>query len=84
MMKLEQGGSPYLGTSGQSSVSMTTQAKIDNEILSIIKQCQQDARDLLKANRATLEALAEFLLKEETITGSQFMEILKRQHALNE
>ncbi len=77
MMRLEQGGSQYLGGAGQSSCSSQTQQQVDQEVLAIIRGCQTDARTLLENNKGKLERLADYLLEKETITGKQFMEILK-------
>ncbi|MHC1787103.1 MAG: ATP-dependent zinc metalloprotease FtsH [Christensenellales bacterium] len=77
MMRLEQGGSQYLGGGGSSSVSPQTQEKVDGEILNIIQTCQQDARRMLEENKQKLERLANYLLERETITGTQFLEIMK-------
>lgn len=79
MMRLEQSGSQYLGGAGQSSCSSQTQQLVDQEVLAIIQGCQRDARALLENNKGRLERLAEYLLEKETITGRQFMEILKAE-----
>ena len=79
MMRLEHGASQYLGGAGQSSVSPATQQQVDQEVLTIIKTCQQEARDLLEQNRGKLERLADYLLEKETITGAEFMDILNRE-----
>ena len=77
MMRLEQGGSQYLGGAGQSSCSSQTQQLVDQEVLAIIRGCQQDARTLIENNKDKLTRLAEYLLEKETITGKQLMTILK-------
>ena len=77
MMRLEQGGSQYLGGTGMSSCSSQTQQLVDQEVLAIIQSCQKDARTLLEDNKGKLERLADYLLEKETITGKQFMDILK-------
>ena len=81
MMKLEQGGSQYLGYGASSSVSPVTQEKVDQEVLAIIKACQQEARELLEKNKPTLERLAEYLLEKETINGKEFMELMEESKA---
>lgn len=77
MMSLEEGGSRYMGTSGQSNVSPETQTKVDEEVKNIIKSCYDNAKNILEENRDKLDELAAHLLKEETITGKEFMEILE-------
>ncbi|MDZ4910533.1 cell division protein FtsH, partial [Clostridium perfringens] len=51
-------------------------AKIDKEVLSIIKSAHEKARKILEENMDKLHELSDFLLEKETITGEEFMEIL--------
>jgi len=57
-------------------VSADTAAKVDQEILAIIKACHIKATDILEANKQKLHDLTKFLLEKETITGEEFMELL--------
>jgi cell division protease FtsH len=76
MMALESGGNRYLGERGYATYSADTGRRVDEAVLSIIKECQQNARDLLKANEPKLHQLADYLIEKETITGEEFMTIL--------
>lgn len=78
MMALETVGSQYLGGNPQLACGPETAAKIDQEVLTLIKKAHNDARKILSENMDKLHELAEYLLEKETITGDQFMEILKK------
>ncbi len=76
MMGLETLNNPYLGADTSLSCSAETSAKIDGEVLSIIKAAHDKALRILEENKDKLHELAAFLLEKETITGVEFMEIL--------
>ena len=76
MMGLETLNNPYLGADTSLSCSAETSAKIDGEVLSIIKEAHEKALRILEENKEKLHELAAFLLEKETITGVEFMEIL--------
>ncbi len=78
MMALETVNNPYLGSDTSLMCSPETAAKIDEEILSIIKSAHQKAFGILKENIDKLHELARFLLEKETITGEEFMAVLSR------
>ncbi|MGI6738300.1 MAG: ATP-dependent zinc metalloprotease FtsH [Christensenellales bacterium] len=78
MMGLSQGGSRYLDGGEQMNCSQATAEKVDEEVRSIINAAQEKARQLLRDNMDSLHELSAFLMKEETITGKQFMEILNK------
>lgn len=76
MMGLETLNNPYLGVDTSLTCSAETSAKIDGEVLSIIKAAHDKALRILEENKDKLHELAAFLLEKETITGVEFMEIL--------
>ena len=53
-----------------------TAAKVDAEVLQIIKSCHARASEILSENIDKLHQLAAYLLEKETITGDEFMAIL--------
>lgn len=81
MMALETGGNNYLGNQGKSTCSPETARLVDEEIRDIIAGAHCRATEVLQENRETMDRLAEFLLEEETITGDQFMAILRGRSA---
>jgi ATP-dependent metalloprotease FtsH len=52
-------------------------AMVDEEIRSILEQCYQQAKELLKRNRKALDKLAQTLLETEVLEGEQVDEVLK-------
>lgn len=82
MMALETNQSQYLGGDGQLNCGSDTAARIDGEVLDIIKRAHQKAKDILSANRDKMDELADYLLEKETITGEEFMAIVDKQAAL--
>jgi len=57
--------------------SEETAKKIDHEVGKILDQATDRARAVIKANKRHLDALAEALLKEETLDEARVEEILK-------
>ena len=79
MMALETVTNQYLGGDASLTCSADTAAKIDDKVLSIIKDAHRKALQILHDNKDKLHELAEFLLEKETITGEEFMAILERK-----
>lgn len=76
MMALETITNQYLGGDPALTCSSETAAKIDDEVLSIIKNAHERAINILKENMEKLHLLATYLIEKETITGEEFMKIL--------
>ena len=75
----EEDGEVFLGRSAgsqQTSVSGETAKLIDSEVRSIIDQCYATAKQLLTENRDKLDAMAEALMKYETIDAEQIDDIM--------
>jgi len=77
MMALETVTNQYLGGDTSLLVSAETAAKIDEEVLKVIKNCHNKAREILEENKEKLHELAKYLIEKETITGEEFMGILE-------
>ena len=76
MVALETVTNQYLGDDASLACSAETQAKIDQQVVALVKREHQKALDILRENRAKLDELANFLYEKETITGEEFMGIL--------
>ena len=79
MMALETVDNPYLSGDTSLIVSGETAAKIDDEVLKIIKYCHSYAKRILEEQIEKLHDLAECLLEKETLTGEEFMVLLKEK-----
>ncbi len=79
MVALETRTNQYLDGSTSSTASPEKAAQVDNMIEKLIKDAQAKAISILEDNIDKLHEIAKFLLKKETITGEEFMEILNRK-----
>ncbi len=77
MVALESVQSRYLDRNYVMNCSEETATKIDDEVRSIIKTAYDKAYHLLKENESVLDALAQYLIEKENITGKEFMQIYK-------
>lgn len=75
MVALESVQSRYLDGSRAMNCSEETATKIDNEVREMMKRSYEKAYNLLKENESVLDALAQYLIEKETITGKEFMKI---------
>ena len=55
-----------------------TAAQVDQEVKEILNTSYEKALEMLNQNRDVLDKIADFLINRETITGKEFMEILRR------
>ncbi|WP_353618281.1 ATP-dependent zinc metalloprotease FtsH [Pantoea sp. Cy-639] len=79
LMYAEEEGEVFLGRSAASqhaSVSGETAKMIDSEVRSIIDHCYATAKQILTDNRDKLDAMAEALMKYETIDADQIDDIM--------
>lgn len=77
LIGLESVESQYLDGRTVLNCSDITAAQIDQEVMRILKECYQQALDLLSQNREVMDKLADFLIEKETITGKEFMKIYR-------
>ena len=61
-----------------------TATEVDKEVMDMLKVAYEKAKAILKDNRKVMDKLAEFLIEKETITGKEFMEILRKEKGLPE
>ena len=78
MVALETVSNQYLGGDTSLACSAETQAEIDRQVVSLVREQHEKAIRILTEDREKLDELAKFLYEKETITGEEFMEILKR------
>lgn len=78
MVAMETVSNQYLGGDTSLACSAQVQAKIDEQVIALVKSQHEKAIQILTDNRSKLDELANFLYERETITGEEFMEILER------
>ncbi|MCH5271735.1 MAG: ATP-dependent zinc metalloprotease FtsH [Lachnospiraceae bacterium] len=74
--------SKYLEGREVMNCSDKTAAEVDAEVVAILKESYEKAKELLSENRELMDKLAAFLIEKETITGKEFMEIFRREKGL--
>lgn len=79
MVALETVTNQYLGGDASLACSERTSARIDDQVMAVIKTAREKADRILRENQEKLHELAEYLIEKETITGKEFMEILNRE-----
>lgn len=78
MMGLEIVNNAYLGGDTSLTCSGETAADIDREVLRLIQEAHQKARDLISSHLEVMHQAAAYLMERETITGEEFMRILRQ------
>ena len=58
-----------------------TATEIDHEVMGQLKAAYEEAKRLLSENRKALDVIAEVLIRRETITGKEFMELFRQVQA---
>ena len=81
MVALETVSNQYLGGDTSLACSAETQKDIDRMVVDLVKAQHEKARTILEENRKLLDDLAQYLYEKETITGEEFMEIVKKSEA---
>ena len=79
MVALEVQNNAYLGGDMSLTCSQATGEKIDQQVVQIVKAARAKADAILRENEPKLHELAKYLLEKETITGEEFMRILKAE-----
>ena len=78
MVAMETVNNQYLGGDTSLICAPDTAKRIDEQVVSIVKEQHQKALSSLKENEGKLHEIAAYLLEKETITGDEFMEIFNR------
>lgn len=76
MVAFETVDNQYLGGDASLACSAETQARVDRQVVELVKEQHKKASAILLENREKLDELAKFLYEKETITGEEFMDIL--------
>ncbi|MGI6687527.1 MAG: ATP-dependent zinc metalloprotease FtsH [Christensenellales bacterium] len=77
MVALETQNSQYLGQDTSLTCSPAFAEKIDEQVVSLVEEARKKADSILREHEDKLHELAAYLLNKETITGEEFMSILK-------
>ena len=77
MVALETVTNQYLGGDTSLACSPETAKVIDDEVVKLVGKAYDRAMEILKDDEQKLHEIAQYLLEQETISGEEFMEILK-------
>ena len=77
MVALETLNSQYLGQDTSLTCSPAFAEKIDEQVVALVEEARKKADSILREHEDKLHELAAYLLNKETITGEEFMSILK-------
>ena len=83
LIGLESIQNRYLDGRPVSNCGQETASEIDKEVMKLLKDSYEAAKDLLKGHRKALDKIAAFLIEKETITGKEFMEIFHEVEGIN-
>ena len=78
MVAMETVNNQYLGGDTSLICAPDTAKRIDEQVVSIVKEQHRKALSILRENEGRLHEIAAYLLEKETITGDEFMEIFNR------
>jgi cell division protease FtsH len=84
MVALENVTNQYLGGDTSLACSLETATRIDQEVIALVDRAHKKAGDILRENMQKLTQIAWYLIERETITGEEFMSLLKPPEALPE
>ena len=79
MVALETVNNAYLGGDTSLACSAETAARVDEEVIALVKSAYEKAKAILSGHEDKLHELADYLLDKETITGEEFMKILEEK-----
>lgn len=83
LIGLESVQSRYLDGRPVQNCGPETAAEIDKEVMKMLKDAYEEAKRILQENRNALDKIAAFLIEKETITGKEFMEILREVQGID-
>ena len=76
MVALQARGNAYLGGDSSIACSDETLAKVDEQVIRLVREQHQKAYNILKDNIMKLHEIVKYLYEKETISGEEFMAIL--------
>lgn len=84
LMGLATVESEYLGGGARLTCSDRTAADVDTEVMETLKQCYEEAKEMLQGNRELMDKIAAHLIEKETISGKEFMKIYREEKGIPE
>jgi len=81
-----QGGEVFLGRDwmSKSEYSDSIAAQIDEQVRTIVAECYENAKRIIRENRTVCDRLVDLLIEKETIDGEEFRQIVAEYTELPE
>ena len=76
MVALQSRENVYLGGDMSLACSEEYQAKVDAEVIELVKREHEKAKEILSGNMMKLHEIVKYLYEKETISGEEFMDLL--------
>lgn len=84
LMGLATVESQYLDGRAAMNCADATAAEVDEEVRKMMESCYEEAKKILSENLDVMDVIADYLIKEETITGEQFMKLYRKEKGIPE
>lgn len=84
LMGLATVESQYLEGRAVLNCSDVTAAAVDEEVRLIMEECYKEAKAILSENMEAMDLIADYLIREETITGKEFMQLYRQAKGIPE
>ena len=84
LMGLATVESQYLEGRAVLNCSDVTAAAVDEEVRKIMEDCYNESKRILSENMDAMDMIAEHLIREETISGKDFMRLYRQAKGLTE
>ncbi|HCT90737.1 MAG TPA: AAA family ATPase, partial [Lachnospiraceae bacterium] len=82
LMGLASAENQYLDGRTMLNCGDSTATEIDHEVMKLLRESYEKAKEMLNENRDVLDEIADYLIKKETITGKEFMQIFREVKGL--
>ena len=82
MVALESLTNQYLGGDTSLACSMETATQIDKEVIALVAKAHDQAAQILRENMQSLNSISRWLLEKETMSGEEFMTLLRQNSAV--
>lgn len=77
LMALARSENEYLSDRTVLECGDATVTEVDHEVMDMLQKAYARAKEILTANRDALDEIAAYLIRKETITGKEFMQLLR-------
>ena len=84
LMGLATQENQYLNGRAVLNCGDNTATEVDHEVMELLRVSYEEAKRLISSHRKALDKIAAYLIRKETITGKEFMEIFRREKGLPE